>query len=137
MLFHVPLLPKMYGMKRIMYVILLCLFPLCLNADEFVVYQIHSKNVLLKAMAEGIIRTKVEDKVLISIVDDKAYITYNSSKRSVEFHRASASEGSFFYKKRKSHIVKLFMENSPMTKEIYFILERNGKVKMRVTLIRV
>ena len=126
----------MYEMKRFIYAILLCLFPLGLSADEFIVYQIHSKNALLKTIAEGIIRTKVEDKVLISIVDDKAYITYNSSKRSVEFHRASASEGSFFYKKRKSHIVKLFMENSPMGKEVYFILEKNGKVKMRVTLVR-
>ena len=65
----------MYEMKKIIYAILLCLFPLGLSADEFIVYQIHSKNALLKTIAEGIIRTKVEDKVLISIVDDIAYIT--------------------------------------------------------------
>lgn len=124
-------------MKRFIYVILLCLFPLCLSADEFVVYQIHSNNFLLKAMAEGIIKAKVKDKVSISIVDDIAYVAYNSSKRCVEFHRASAHEGRFFFKKKESHIVKLFMENSSIAKEIYFVLEKNGKRKIRVTLIRV
>ena len=96
----------------------------------------HSDNFLLKAIAEGIIKTKVENKVTISIVDDIAYITYNSSMKSVEFHRMSSTEGNFFYKKRNSHIVKLFIEDSSVTKEIYFILEKNGKRKMRVTLIR-
>lgn len=124
-------------MKRFIYVILLCLFPLCLNADEFVVNQVHSNNFLLKAIAEGIIKAKVEGKVSISIVGDIAYITYNSSKRSIEFRRASASEGCFFFKKKESHIVKLFMEDFSVTKEIYFVLEKNGKRKMKVTLIRV
>lgn len=123
-------------MKRLIYVILFCFSPLCLSADEFVVYQVHSDNFLLKAIAEGIIKTKVENKVTISIVDDIAYITYNSSMKSVEFHRMSSTEGNFFYKKRNSHIVKLFIEDSSVTKEIYFILEKNGKRKMRVTLIR-
>ena len=44
----------MYEMKRFIYAILLCLFPLGLSADEFIVYQIHSKNALLKTIAEGI-----------------------------------------------------------------------------------
>lgn len=128
---------KKIWMNRVIYVILLCLFPLCLSADEFVVYQVHSNNVLLKTIAEGVIKAKVEGKVSISIVGDVAYITYNSSKRSVELRRASASEGCFFFKKRESHIVKLFMEDSSVSKEVYFVLEKNGKRKMRVTLIRV
>lgn len=127
----------MYGMKRIIYVILLYLFPFCLNADEYIVHRVYSNNVLLKKIAEGIIKTKVEDKISISIVDDIAYVTYNSSKRSVEFHRVYTSEGSFFLKKRKSHKVKLFMDNSSMAKEIYFVLEKNGERRMRVTLIRI
>ena len=123
-------------MKRLIYVILLCFSPLCLSADEFVVSEVHSDNFLLKAIAEGIIKTKVENKVTISIVDDIAYITYNSSMKSIEFHRMSSNEENYFYKKRNSHIVKLFIEDSSVAKEIYFVLEKNGKRKMRVTLIR-
>ena len=124
-------------MRRFVYVILLCLLPLCLNADEFVVRQVHSNNILLKAIAERIIKNKVEGTVSISIIEDIAYITYDSSKRCVEFHKASINEGNFFFKKRNSHIVKLFMEGSSTAKEIHFILEKNGKRKMKVTLIRV
>ena len=124
-------------MRRIVCSILLCFFVLCLNADEFVVHHIHSNNILLKALAETIIEVNIKDRVSISIVDDIAYITYNSSKKSVEFRGVSADEGTFFFKKRKSHIVKLFMEESSVTQEIYFILEKNGKRKMRVTLKRV
>ena len=123
-------------MKRLIYVILLCFSPLCLSADEFVVSEVHSDNFLLKAIAEGIIKTKVENKVTISIVDDIAYITYNSSMKSIEFHRMSSNEENYFYKKRNSHIVKLFIEDSSVAKEIYLVLEKNGKRKMRVTLIR-
>lgn len=124
-------------MKRFIYVILLCLFPLCLNADEFVIHQIHSNNCLLKAIAERIIKMKVKGNVSISIVGDIAHITYNSSMRSVEFHRASANEGHFFIKKKKSHVVKLFMEDFSDTEKIYFVLEKNGKRKMKVILMRV
>ena len=124
-------------MKRFIYVILLYLFPLCLSADEFVVSQVQSNSFLLKAIAEGIIKNKVGDNVSISIVDDIAYITYNSSKKSVEFHRMSTNEGNVFFKKRNSHMVKLYMEDSLRTKEIYFVLEKNGKKKVIVTLIRV
>lgn len=123
-------------MKRFVYVVVLCFFPLCLSAGEFVVCQVHSDNLLLKAIAEGIIKTKVANKISISIVDDVAYITYNSSKKIVEFHRASAVDGKFFFKRRNSHIVKLFMEDSLATKEIYFVLEKNGKKKMKITLVR-
>ena len=124
-------------MKRFVCVILLCLLPLCLSADEFVVRQVCSNNILLKAIAERIIKNKVEGNVSISIVDDIAYITYDSSKECVEFHKASKDEGNFFFKKRNSHVVKLFMENSSTVNEIHFILEKNGKRKIRVTLIRV
>ena len=121
-------------MKKIIYVILLSFFPLCLNADEFVVCHVHSDNLLLKTMAEGIIKVEVENKVSISVVGDIAYITYSSSKKSVEFHRMSTNEGDVFFKKRNSHIVKLFMEESLGANEIYFVLEKNGKKKMRITI---
>ena len=124
-------------MRRIVCSILLCFFVLCLNADEFVVHHIHSNNILLKALAETIIEVNIKDRVSISIVDDIAYITYNSSKKSVEFHRMSTNEGNVFFKKRNSHMVKLYMEDSLRTKEIYFVLEKNGKKKVIVTLIRV
>ena len=124
-------------MKRFIYVILLCLLPLYISADEFIVCQVQSNNFLLKAIAEGIIKNKVEGNVSISIVDDIAYITYSPSKKSIEFHKASEREGEFFFKRRNSHIVKLFMEDSAIAKEIYFVLEKNGKRKMKVTLIRI
>ena len=88
-------------------------------------------------MAERIIKVKVENKVSISVVGNIAYITYNSSKKSVEFHRMSTNEGNVFFKKRNSHMVKLYMEDSLRTKEIYFVLEKNGKKKVIVTLKRV
>ena len=50
-------------MKNVIHVILLSLFPLCLKANEFVVFQVHSDNLLLKTMAERIIKVKVENKV--------------------------------------------------------------------------
>lgn len=128
---------KKSEMKRFIYVILLCLFPLCLSADEFVVSQVHSNNFLLKAMAEGIIKTRVQGKVSISIVDDIAYISYNPLKKSVKFRRSPESEGNFFFKKKNSYIVKLFMGDSSVGKKIHFILEKNGKKKMEVTLIRI
>lgn len=124
-------------MKRFIYVILLCLLPLCISAEEFAVCQVQSNNFLLKAIAEGIIKKKIGGNVSISIVDNIAYITYNPSKRSVEFHRASKDDGEFFFKRRNSHIVKLFMEDSTIAKEIYFVLEKNGKRKMKVTLMRI
>lgn len=124
-------------MKRLIYVILFCLFPLCLVADEFIVCQVHSNNFILKALVEGVIKTTVKGNISISIVNDIAYITYNPSKKSVEFRRASESEGEFFFKKRDSHVVKLFMEDSSLAKEIYFVLEKNGRKKIKVTLIRV
>ena len=124
-------------MKNVIHVILLSLFPLCLKANEFVVFQVHSDNLLLKTMAERIIKVKVKNKVSISVVGNIAYITYNSSKKSVEFHRMSTNEGNVFFKKRNSHMVKLYMEDSLRTKEIYFVLEKNGKKKVIVTLIRV
>ncbi len=124
-------------MRRIVCVILLCFFFLYLNANEFVVRHIHSNNILLKALAETIIEANVIDRVFISVVDDVAYITYNSSKKRVEFRRTSTKEGTFFFKERKSHIVKLFMEESSVSKEVYFVLEKNGKRKMKVTLKRV
>lgn len=124
-------------MRRLIYVILFSLFPLCLSADEFVVSQIHSNNFLLKAIAEGVIRTRLEGNVSISIAGDIAYITYDSSKKSIEFHRAPKSEGGFFFKKRNSHVVKLFIEDSTKVKVVYFVLEKNGKRKMKVTLMKV
>lgn len=124
-------------MKRFIYVILLYLFPLCLSADEFVVSQVQSNSLLLKAIAERIIKNKVGDNVSISIVDDIAYITYYSSKKSVELHKAPEREGGFFFKKRNSHVVKLFIEDSSAAKEVYFVLEKNGKKKMKVTLMRI
>lgn len=124
-------------MKRFIYVILLYLFPLCLSADEFVVSQVQSNSFLLKAIAEGIIKNKVGDNVSISIVDDIAYITYNSSKKSVELHKAPERAGGFFFKKKNSHVVKLFIEDFSVAKEIYFVLEKNGKKKVKVTLIRI
>lgn len=124
-------------MRRLIYVILFSLFPLCLSADEFVISKVYSNNFLLKAIAEGVIRTRLEGNVSISIVGDVAYITYDSSKKSIEFHRASKSEGGFFFKRRNSHVVKLFIEDSTKVKEVYFVLEKNGKRKMMVTLMRV
>ena len=124
-------------MRRIVCSILLCFFVLCLNADEFVVHHIHSNNILLKALAETIIEVNIKDRVSISIVDDIAYITYNSSKKSVELHKAPEREGGFFFKKRNSHVVKLFIEDSSAAKEVYFVLEKNGKKKMKVTLMRI
>ena len=106
-------------------------------ADEFIVCQVHSNNFILKVLVEGVIKTTVEGNISISIVNDIAYITYNPSKKSVEFRRASESEGEFFFKKRDSHVVKLFMEDSSLAKEIYFVLEKNGRKKIKVTLIRV
>ena len=124
-------------MRRLIYVILFCLFSLCLSADEFVVSQVDSNNFLLKAIAEGVIKTRLKGYVSISIVDDVAYITYDSSKKSIEFHRTPKSEGGFFFKRRNSHVVKLFMDDFKTVKEIYFILEKNGKRKMKVTLMKV
>ena len=124
-------------MKRFVYVILLYLFPLCLSADEFVVSQVQSNSFLLKAIAEGVIKNKVGDNVSISIVDDIAYITYNSSKKIIELHKAPEREGGFFFRKRNSHVVKLFIEDSSAAKEVYFVLEKDGKKKMKVTLIRI
>ena len=49
-----------YEMRRLMYVILFCLFSLCLSADEFVVSQVDSNNFLLKAIAEGVIKTRLK-----------------------------------------------------------------------------
>ena len=116
--------------------ILFCFFSLCVNADDFIVSHVYSTNPLLKSFVEGIINAKVETKISISIVNDIAYIAYDSSKEILTFYKASADEGRFFFKKRKSHIVKLFMGDDSVEKEIYFELEKNGKRKMRVTLIR-
>lgn len=124
-------------MKKFLYVILFFLFPFYLKADEFVVNKIDSENSFLKAIAVGIIKAKVPNKVSISVVGDIAYITYNTSKKSIEFHRVSSDEGRFFVKRKKSHSIKLFMADSSTAKEIYFVLEKNGKKKIRVTLVRV
>ena len=99
--------------------------------------KVEADQIAVKHKKSSYFKVKVENKVSISVVGNIAYITYNSSKKSVEFHRMSTNEGNVFFKKRNSHMVKLYMEDSLRTKEIYFVLEKNGKKKVIVTLIRV
>mgnify|MGYP003301492344 CR=1 FL=1 len=117
-------------MRRIVCSILLCFFVLCLNADEFVVHHIHSNNILLKALAETIIEVNIKDRVSISIVDDIAYITYNSSKKSVEFRRVSADEGTFFFKKRNIPYIiaynKSDLSPAPKSENSISVSAKNG-----------
>lgn len=124
-------------MKRFRYIILFSLLPLHLCAEEFIVHQIQSNNALLQIIAESIIKRKVENTITISVEGDIAYISYDSSRKSIEFHKVPEGKGNFYFKTRKSHTAKLFMDDLSSTDEVYFILEKNGKRKMKVSLMRV
>lgn len=117
--------------------VLFILLPSTLQAEEFIVYQIQCKNFILKTIATQFIRNTTNNRIKITVKGDMAYISYKASQKSIEFHQATEKKDQYFYKKRKSHVAKLYIDEVNYCKEAYIILEENGKRKIKVSLIQI
>ena len=107
-----------------------------LRGEDFVVQYIQSNNFILKIIAEKLIEKEADNIISISIIDNVAYISCNKTKRCIEFYRDVGMNGEFYSKRKKSHIAKLFIKEVSHKKEAYFILEKHGKRRMKISLIQ-
>lgn len=123
-------------MKSLEITIILLFFSSLLKGEEYIVRDIQTSNIIYNYIIRKVLKKENNNKIIISIIGDTAYITYKKRKYKMPFVRKE-NNSSLFQTERKGHIATMFIDQSSQKhkQEIYFILEKkNGDRKVRVTL---